>query len=76
MARDRNFTPPLAKQILIYAKLDNCTTVPDPYIVPFALHTYEENSADWKALLGDCVGGTRRLRVRSSGEGQRFEWHA
>ena len=56
MARDRKFTPPLAKQILIYPMLDDRTTVPDTNIQPFAIYTYEENHANWKALLGDAAG--------------------
>jgi acetyl esterase/lipase len=57
MARDRKFTPPLAKSILIYPMLDDRNTVLDEKIAPFALWNYDDNITGWGALLGKDVGG-------------------
>jgi acetyl esterase/lipase len=54
VARERNIQ--LAKQILIYPMLDDRTTTPDPFLVPFAGWSYDNNHTGWHALLGDHVG--------------------
>jgi acetyl esterase/lipase len=56
MARDRNLSPPLAKQILIYPMLDDRTLVPNEEIAPFAFWSYDDNITGWTALLGDKAG--------------------
>ena len=55
LARDRGL--PLAKQLLIYAMLDDRTTS-DPLLLqaPFLVHGYEDNLASWNALLEDRAG--------------------
>ncbi|MFJ4654446.1 alpha/beta hydrolase [Nocardia sp. NPDC088792] len=52
LSRDRG-GPALTRQILLYAMLDDRTTTPDPYIVPFAGWTYDDNITAWNALLGE-----------------------
>jgi len=52
MARDKGFSPPLAKQILIYPMLDDRTTKPDPALMPFAIWSYDDNVTGWSAVLG------------------------
>ena len=42
----------MARQLLIYPMLDDRTTTPDPYIVPFAGWSYDDNATAWNALLG------------------------
>lgn len=60
-ARDRQLSPPLRKQILIYPMLDDRNLVPDERIVPFALWTYESNVTGWSAVLGKGVAGTDQV---------------
>jgi acetyl esterase/lipase len=55
LARDRG--TPVARQILIYPMLDDRTTVPDPFLVPYAGWSYDDNYTGWHALLGDALGG-------------------
>jgi acetyl esterase/lipase len=55
LARDRNGPAP-AKQILIYAMLDDRNTTPDPWLAPFASWTYDDNLTGWRGLLGDRFG--------------------
>ncbi|MCW2933388.1 MAG: Alpha/beta hydrolase fold-3 domain protein [Actinomycetia bacterium] len=54
LARDRG--TPVARQILIYPMLDDRTTVPDPFLVPYAGWSYDDNYTGWHALLGDALG--------------------
>ncbi|KAF1987465.1 alpha/beta hydrolase [Aulographum hederae CBS 113979] len=58
-ARDKGFSPPVAKQILVYPMLDDRTTRPDPEIVPWMVWDYEGNQTAWTAVLGDKVGGPK-----------------
>lgn len=51
VSRDRK-GPAVARQLLIYPMLDDRTTTPDPYIVPFAGWSYDDNVTGWNALLG------------------------
>jgi acetyl esterase/lipase len=55
LARDRNGPAP-AKQILIYAMLDDRNTKPDPRLAPFASWTYDDNITGWRGLLGARCG--------------------
>ena len=55
LARDHNGPVP-AKQILIYAMLDDRNTTPDPRLAPFASWTYDDNITGWRGLLGDRCG--------------------
>ena len=51
LTRDRKGPAP-AKQILIYAMLDDRNTRPDPRLAPFASWTYDDNITGWRGLLG------------------------
>jgi acetyl esterase/lipase len=53
-ARDRG--TPVARQILIYAMLDDQNVEPDPELVPFAGWNYEDNRESWDALLSGRRG--------------------
>ena len=55
LARDRNGPAP-AKQILIYAMLDDRNTRPDARLAPFASWTYDDNITGWRGLLGARCG--------------------
>ena len=55
IARDRKFTPPLAKQILIYPMLDDRNIKPDESLLPFMIWSYEDNITCWGAVLGKSV---------------------
>ena len=62
MARDRELSPPPARQVLVFPALDDRNVVPDPVLEPFAKAggwTYTSNLTSWSALLGgeDKVGG-------------------
>ena len=63
MARDRNLSPPLAKQILIYPMLDDRNTTPNPGLEPFSngFWSYSDNITAWTALLGKDVIGTDKV---------------
>lgn len=61
MARDRKFSPPLAKQILVYPMLDDRTTVPDEELVPFLVWSYEDNLTGWSAYVGKDEIGTAKV---------------
>jgi acetyl esterase/lipase len=41
MARDRTFTPPLAKSILIYPMMDDRNTILDEKLAPFVFWSYD-----------------------------------
>lgn len=56
LARDRNFSPPIAKQVLIYPMLDDRNTKADPAMLPFIGWSYDDNLTGWGALLGKDVG--------------------
>lgn len=56
LARDRHFSPPIAKQILIYPMLDDRNMVADPAMLPFIGWSYEDNVTGWGALLGKDAG--------------------
>jgi len=58
MARDRKFSPPLAKQILIYPMLDDRNTVPNEELAPFLVWSYEDNVTGWSAYVGKEKIGT------------------
>ncbi|KIY03982.1 uncharacterized protein Z520_00674 [Fonsecaea multimorphosa CBS 102226] len=57
MARDRNLSPPLAKQILIYPMLDDRNCIPNARLEPFAFWKVEDNITGWTALLGADKAG-------------------
>ncbi|RYD88992.1 MAG: alpha/beta hydrolase, partial [Sphingomonadales bacterium] len=50
MARDQGIA--LARQILIYPMLDDRNIVPDPFLAPTALWSYEKNQVAWAAIMG------------------------
>jgi acetyl esterase/lipase len=52
MARDRNFTPPVKRQILIYPMLDDRNIVPDPAIEDLTIWKAADNETGWAAYLG------------------------
>jgi acetyl esterase/lipase len=56
MARDRNLSPPLAKQVLIYPMLDDRNLSPIAGIEELAFWSAADNITGWTALLGDGVG--------------------
>jgi acetyl esterase/lipase len=55
LARDRKFTPPLAKQILIYPMLDDRNFNPGESLPPFMIWNYEDNMTAWSAVLGKSI---------------------
>jgi acetyl esterase/lipase len=55
LARDRHGPAP-AKQILIYAMLDDRNARPDARLAPFASWTYDDNVTGWRGLLGARYG--------------------
>lgn len=52
-ARDKGFSPSIAKQVLIYPMLDDRNTKPDPELVPFMSWDYDSNMTGWAAVLGN-----------------------
>ena len=66
-ARDQKFSPPLAKQILIYPMLDDrSNSVPDEELQPFAgLWNTVDNTTGWTALLGGDYG-TDKVSIYAS----------
>lgn len=56
MARDRQLSPPLAKQILIYPMLDDRNLTPNPAIEPLVFWSTDDNITGWQALLGGKAG--------------------
>ncbi|KIM93626.1 hypothetical protein OIDMADRAFT_46068 [Oidiodendron maius Zn] len=56
MARDRNLSPKLAKQILVYPMLDDRNTKPLELVEPFTVWKIVDNITGWSALLGDMAG--------------------
>lgn len=56
MARDRQLSPPLAKQVLIYPLLDDRNLLPIPGLEELAFWKADDNMTGWTALLGDQVG--------------------
>jgi acetyl esterase/lipase len=66
MARDRKFSPPLAKQILVYPMLDDRNTVPDEELIPFLVWSYEDNLTAWSAYVGKDVIGTDKVSKYSA----------
>jgi acetyl esterase/lipase len=63
LARDRKFSPPLAKQILIYPMLDDRTIKPDESLGPFLLWGHEDNLTAWSAVTGKSVDELNSGRV-------------
>ena len=61
LARDHAFSPPIAKQILIYPMLDDRNTVPDPAMLPFIGWSYDDNLTGWAALVGKDIVGTEKV---------------
>jgi acetyl esterase/lipase len=55
LARDRKFTPAIAKQILIYPMLDDRNINPPESLPPFMIWNYEDNLTAWSAVLGKSV---------------------
>ena len=56
MARDKGLSPPLAKQMLIAAMLDDTNTNPKPELINFATWTVDDNITGWQAYVGDKAG--------------------
>lgn len=56
LARDRNFSPAIKKQILVYPMLDDRTIVVDPQLNKMATWKADDNKTGWGALLGDKAG--------------------
>ena len=56
LARDHQFSPPLAKEILIYPMLDDRNLKPNPALEPFATRDNADNITAWTAYLGDKAG--------------------
>jgi acetyl esterase/lipase len=54
LARDRGIPP--ARQILVYAMLDDRNTDADPALAPYATWTYDNNWTAWSAVLGEARG--------------------
>ncbi|KAL2824213.1 Alpha/Beta hydrolase protein [Aspergillus cavernicola] len=61
MARDREFSPPLAKQVLIYPMLDDRITIHDEELGKVLSFTYEDKITSWAAYLGQDVMGTEKV---------------
>lgn len=57
MARDKGFSPPLAKQILIYPMLDDRNLTANAKLEPFAFWKNTDNITGWTALLGEDKAG-------------------
>jgi acetyl esterase/lipase len=55
LARDRQFTPAIAKQILIYPMLDDRNINPPENLPPFMIWSYEDNLTAWSAVLGKSI---------------------
>jgi len=56
MARDKQLSPPLAKQILVYPMLDDRNLTENGKLAPFAFWRNDDNITGWTALLGDKAG--------------------
>ncbi|WAO90315.1 Abhydrolase-3 domain-containing protein [Fusarium falciforme] len=57
MARDKDLSPPLAKQILVYPMLDDRTKLPKGSpLEPFLIWKTGDNKQAWNAILGDEAG--------------------
>jgi acetyl esterase/lipase len=57
MARDRDFQPPLAKQILLSPMLDDRNLESaDPTLEPFVTWSWDDNWTGWNALLDKKAG--------------------
>lgn len=56
MARDRQLSPPLAKQVLIYPMLDDRNLTPIAGLEELAFWRVGDNITGWTALLGDKAG--------------------
>jgi len=62
LARDRSFTPPIAKQILIYPMVDDRPIVEDKELTPFLIFwDYQDNITGWGALVGKENVGTENV---------------
>ncbi|CAK3980043.1 arylesterase monoxygenase [Lecanosticta acicola] len=57
LARDRGFSPPIAKQILIFPMLDDRNQSPIAGIEEHAFWKCNDNITGWKALVGESAGG-------------------
>ncbi|KAI1630505.1 arylesterase/monooxygenase [Exophiala viscosa] len=57
-ARDQQFSPPIAKQILIYPMLDDRNTTRDERLEEFAVWRNADSITGWTALLGKDIIGT------------------
>src|ERR1700733_7165051 len=55
LARDRKFTPAIAKQILIYPMLDDRNIKPPESLPSFMIWSYEDNLTSWSAVLGKSI---------------------
>lgn len=60
-AKEKHFTPKIAKQILVYPMLDDRNLTPDPAIAPFALWNYNDNATGWTSLLGEGKPGSSSI---------------
>jgi acetyl esterase/lipase len=56
MARNKQLSPPIAHQMLIYPMLDDRTLGPQPQKDPFTKWRADDNKTGWGALLGEAAG--------------------
>ncbi|KAH6629740.1 Alpha/Beta hydrolase protein [Boeremia exigua] len=56
LARDRNLSPPLAKQILVYPMIDDRFDRDLSSISQYVIWDSDDNKTGWKALLGEKFG--------------------
>lgn len=56
MARDKQLSPPVAYQMLIYPMLDDRNLSPRPGIEPYTKWRSDDNKTGWGAVLGSAMG--------------------
>ena len=59
LARDRELSPPLVKQILLEPMLDDRNTTTNHDLLPLISWSWDDNWTGWNALLGDDMGSTQ-----------------
>ncbi|KAL4802550.1 Alpha/Beta hydrolase protein [Aspergillus unguis] len=57
LARDREMSPPIAKQILVYPMLDDRTRAPKEGLEEMAFWKTDDNATAWNAFLGGGAPG-------------------
>lgn len=61
LARDRKFSPPLAKQVLMAPMLDDRIAEYDERLLPLLTFTYADKTSSWTAYVGRDGAGTERV---------------